>query len=353
MPTGDLLGVTFVLANSETRPHRAPACAQIAVVSTRAPRTREVARVGLALIGGALVVATGVPSVAALALGAAIGLTLGAPIWAHATGQRLLKLGVIGLGAGLELGYVVHAGLEGLGTTCLTLFGTLALGAWLARRLRVDADLGTLITVGTAICGGSAIAAAAPAIRARSADVGVALAVVFALNAAALVVFPAIGHALGVEPLAFGRWCALAIHDTSSVVGAAATFGPEALELATVTKLARALWIVPVVLALGWFRARRARATGEIARDASPPRFPLFILGFVGAAALVSLVPVLAPAGDHVARVARRVLLLALFVLGLGTSAATLRTVGPRPLVLGIALWAAVSTVSLALVMLA
>jgi uncharacterized integral membrane protein (TIGR00698 family) len=316
-----------------------------------APRPpREAARLALTAIGAAAVVALGLPSIAALVLGAAIGLGLGAPSWAHATGQRLLKLGVIGLGAGLDLGYVARVGLEGLGTTCLTLCGTLALGASLARRLRVGADLGTLITVGTAICGGSAIAAAAPALRARGEDVGVALAVVFALNAAALAVFPAVGHALGLDPLDFGRWCALAIHDTSSVVAAAATFGPEALELATVTKLARALWIVPVVFALGWLRARRARAAGPgVDRPARPP-FPLFILGFVGAAALVSLVPTLAPAGEHVAGAARRVLLLALFVLGLGTSVATLRKVGVRPLVLGVVLWVAVSVVALALV---
>jgi len=319
-----------------------------------APRQpREVARLALVALGAAAVVTAGLPSIAALALGAAIALSLGAPTWAHTTGQRLLKLGVIGLGAGLDLGYVVRAGLEGLGTTCLTLFGTLALGAWVARRLRIGADLGALITVGTAICGGSAIAAAAPALRARSADVGVALAVVFALNAMALVVFPAIGHALDLDPLVFGRWCALAIHDTSSVVGAAATFGPEALELATVTKLARTLWIVPVVLALGWHRARRARLMGAGASGAARPQFPLFILGFVGAATIVSLVPTLANAGEHVAGAARRVLLLALFVLGLGTSAATLRNVGARPLVLGVVLWVAVSAASLALVTLA
>jgi uncharacterized integral membrane protein (TIGR00698 family) len=304
-------------------------------------------RIALAASGAGMVVILGLPSIAALALGAAIGLTLGAPTWAHATGQRLLKLGVIGLGAGLDLGYVVRAGLDGLGTTCLTLFGTLALGAWLARRLRVGADLGALVTIGTAICGGSAIAAAAPALRARGADVGVALAVVFALNATALLVFPAVGHALGLDPSTFGRWCALAIHDTSSVVGAARSFGPEALELATVTKLAHALWIVPVVLAIGW---RRARTSDAAANGAGRPPFPLFILGFVGAAALVSLVPALAPAGEQVASAARRVLLSALFVLGLGTCAATLRAVGARPLLLGGVLWIAVSVASLALV---
>jgi uncharacterized integral membrane protein (TIGR00698 family) len=335
---GDAAPVTSALSSHLT----------LRVAAPREPR--EAARLGLAALCAAVVVAAGLPSIAALALGAAMGLALGAPTWAHATGQRLLKLGVIGLGAGLDLGYVVRAGLNGLGTTCLTLFGTLALGAWLARRFRVGGDLGTLITVGTAICGGSAIAAAAPALRARGEDVGVALAVVFALNAAALVVFPFVGHTLGLDPLVFARWCALAIHDTSSVVAAAATFGPEALELATVTKLARALWIVPVVFALGWLRARRARAAGQGVTDAAGPQFPVFILGFVGAAALVSFVPTLAPIGEHVANAARRVLLLALFVLGLGTSASTLRNVGARPLVLGLTLWAAVSAASLALV---
>ncbi|MEZ6016451.1 MAG: putative sulfate exporter family transporter [Planctomycetota bacterium] len=314
----------------------------------RAVRPPLSARLALAALGAAWVVGAGVPSIVALGLGAALGLALGAPAWANGLGQRLLKVGVIGLGAGLDLEFVLRAGLDGLGTTALTLAMTLSLGAWLTRRTGVGADVGTLITVGTAICGGSAIAAAAPALRARGGDVGVALGVVFALNAAALVVFPMVGRAAGLDPLEFGRWCALAIHDTSSVVGAAATFGPDALELATVTKLARALWIVPVVFALGWLRARRHGA-GE----GGPTKFPLFILGFLGAAALVTLAPTLAPVGEQVAAAARRVLLLALFALGLGTSAATLRGVGLRPLALGLALWVIVSAGSLALVALA
>lgn len=295
-------------------------------------------------LGALFVVVSGSMPVLALALGAALGLSLGAPRWAHSAGQLLLKAGVIGLGAGLDLGFVLRAGLDGLGTTFVSLSATLALGAWLTRRFAVGEDVGLLVTVGTAICGGSAIAAVAPAIRARGADVGVALGVVFALNAAALVVFPAAGRALGLDPTTFGRWCALAIHDTSSVVGAASTIGEDALALATVTKLARALWIVPIVLGLSWLRARRPGAEGH-----ERAKLPLFILGFLGTAALVSALPSLAPTGAVIAAGARRVLLLALFTLGLGTSAATLRGVGARPLLLGTTLWAAVSVGSLAL----
>jgi len=209
--------------------------------------------------GAALALAPFTSAAAGLLGGAFLGLTLGNPraretrAWTH----RLLPLAVIGLGAQMNLVAVAKAGLHGLGITALSITLVLSLGLWLARRLKVDPDAGLLIAVGTAICGGSAIAAVAPVIRARSHQVSVALATVFLLNAAALVLFPPIGHAVGLGQDGFGLWAALAIHDTSSVVGAGLAYGPRALEVATTVKLARALWIVPVTLGIGWMEARR------------------------------------------------------------------------------------------------
>jgi uncharacterized integral membrane protein (TIGR00698 family) len=195
--------------------------------------------------------------------------------------------------------------------------------------------------VGTAICGGTAIAAVAPAIGAKPNQTSLALAVVFLLNALALFVFPPIGHALGMTPSSFGLWCALAIHDTSSVVGASMQFGDEALGIATTVKLARALWIIPVTLVLArvWKRDDGAAA--------GAPRRPWFIFGFLAVAALVTWVPALQAVGQAVALVARQVLVLTLFLVGAGVSRQTLKEVGARPVVLGVVLWVFVASASL------
>jgi uncharacterized integral membrane protein (TIGR00698 family) len=213
--------------------------------------------------------------------------------------------------------------------------GTLLAGAALGRLLAVRQATGILVAVGTAICGGSAIAAAAPAIGADDDETSAALGIVFLLNATALLLFPPIGHRLGLSEHAFGLWAALAIHDTSSVVGAAATYGPGALTIATTTKLARALWIVPVTLALGAWSARRKDAP----RGPIRAKRPWFILGFLATAAAVSFVPALQPAGRLVAAAAQRMLVLTLFLLGLGLSREAVARVGARPFVLGLLLW--------------
>ena len=203
-------------------------------------------------------------------LGMAFGLTFGAPMAATSrkASRNLLALTVVGLGAGMDLRVVARAGLDGLGYTVAGIAACLGLGAALMRLLRVERNTGLLISVGTAICGGSAIAAVAPSLRPRDHEVAVALATVFLLNALALFVFPAVGRALDLDEARFGLWAALAIHDTSSVVGAAAAYGDHALEVATTVKLARALWIVPVGLALGVWAARR----GVGCADSSPRR---------------------------------------------------------------------------------
>lgn len=285
------------------------------------------------------------PPWAALLGGTVLVLALGNP-WAGATARlsRLtLPLAVTGLGAGVNLGVVTRVGLQGLGYTLVGLLATFAVGAWLARRLGTGSRLGALICVGTGICGGSAIAAAAPAMGARDEETSAALATVFALNAVALLVFPPLGAWLHLDAHAFGLWCALAIHDTSSVTGAALTHGAEALATATTVKLARALWIVPVALALGAWFARR---------DGAPHRgglrLPWFIAGFLALSALFSFAPGLQPLAPAATGGARALLTLTLFLIGAGLDRAALAAIGLRPLLLGILLWLAVIAGSLA-----
>jgi uncharacterized integral membrane protein (TIGR00698 family) len=277
------------------------------------------------------------PAWAGLTAGVLVALGFGNP-WVDRTRPlmpRLLGWSVMGLGAAMNLQTVALVGLQGFGYTLIGLTVTLALGVWLGRWLKVPRNTGLLVSVGTAICGGSAIAAVAPVLHAEEEETGVALATVFLLNAAALLVFPVVGHALHLGERAFGLWAALAIHDTSSVVGAASSYGSEALVVATTTKLARALWIVPLTLVVGIWVARGAQ------REAGRPRGkrPWFILGFLAAAAAVTFLPALKPAGAIVAKVAVRVLVLTLFLLGLGLSRASLAKVGARPFLQGILLW--------------
>jgi len=283
---------------------------------------------------------------AALALfaGVLVAVTVGNP-YAAATRKltsKFLQAAVVGLGAGMDLRVVARVGLAGIGYTAVSIVGCLALGIALRRLLQVPANTGLLVAVGTAICGGSAIAAVAPVLRAEPDEVSVSLATVFILNAIALLIFPPIGHYFALDESQFGLWCALAIHDTSSVVGASMTYGTHALEVATTVKLARALWIVPVTLAVALWVARR----GGPANDAKPAR-PWFIAGFLIAAALVTYAPVLAPAGKWVATGARDLMIVTLFLIGSGLTPKALRSVGARPLVQGVVLWMTVGTLSL------
>ena len=281
-----------------------------------------------------------VPAWLALLLGLALALGPGHPHGARtkALTPRLLSLSVVGLGAAMNLREVGRAGLQGFGYTVIGIALTLLLGLALGRLLKVPGTAATLIAVGTAICGGSAIAAAAPVLHAEDEDVAMALGAVFLLNASALLIFPVIGHALHLAERPFGLWAALAIHDTSSVVGAAAGFGPTALLVATTTKLARALWIVPLTLGLGAVAAQPAK--GKAKR-------PWFILGFLAAAALATYLPALKPGAAWVSALAKRALVLTLFLIGAGISREALKRVGPRPFLQALALWVLVGGLTL------
>ena len=281
----------------------------------------------------------------ALGAGIAFALILGNPFaeTVARTSGLLLKSCVVGLGFGLPLGAVVSAGLTGLWVTGLGVLAIVGCGLLLARVFGLDRECGHLISAGTAICGGSAIAAVAPVIGARSETISMSLACVFVLNAVALYAFPWIGGLLELSQSEFAVWAAIAIHDTSSVVGAAATYGEQALAEATVLKLARALWIVPLVVGFLVFARREEGRAGRIT-------WPLFVALFVLAAGLRTTLPALENQFDILAGVARRGLVLVLFLIGSGLGMTMLRSLGWRPLAHAAVLWLLVSSVALALV---
>ena len=291
---------------------------------------------------GLLLSATGVVSPPfALALGLVFGLAFTHP---YTSGTRkwtklLLQGSVVALGFGMNLHEVVHAGRSGFLYTALSITFAILVGITAGKLLRVRSRTAYLITAGTAICGGSAIAAVAPIIDADHDETAVSLGAVFILNSIALLIFPLLGWMLHLSQQQFGLWSALAIHDTSSVVGATARYGPVALVVGTTVKLARALWIVPLCLATAMLRRSHARI-----------QWPWFILFFCLAAVINTYVSSLAPA-THLFYIAGKLGLTAtLFLIGTGLSIATLRQVGVRPLFQAILLWLIVGITSLWLI---
>jgi uncharacterized integral membrane protein (TIGR00698 family) len=242
----------------------------------------------------------------------------------------------------MNLQTVARVGVEGLGYTITGILLTLLLGYLLGKALKIEKDTSLLISTGTAICGGSAIAAVASAIRPKNQEVTVALATVFCLNALGLVLFPPIGHYLGLNQTQFGLWSALAIHDTSSVVGSTLQYGELALKVGTTVKLARALWIVPLTLGISYYRSKK-EVSGKLKK-------PWFILGFLLAATLMTYFPVLHPIGHQVEWLAKRLMVLTLFLIGANLTPQTIKAVGFKPFLMGILLWVVVaSTVLLAI----
>lgn len=285
----------------------------------------------------------------ALAAGGAFGLMLGNPFAERSreVSRWLLQACVVGLGFGMPVAAVVRAGSSGVGYTVAGIATALTLGILLGRWLRVEGKTSFLITAGTSICGGSAIAAVGPAIGAGGEAMSVSLATVFVLNAVALYLFPVIGHVLGLSQEQFAVWAAVAIHDTSSVVGAASAYGAQALQEATVLKLARTLWIIPLSLAAAAYtRKMRARAGDET--DGGRGRLPWFIGLFIVAAIVRSAAPsTLLPSLDFLAHAARAGLVLTLFLIGAGITRKALRAVGMRPLAQGLALWLSIASLAL------
>ncbi|HXR97800.1 MAG TPA: putative sulfate exporter family transporter [Terriglobales bacterium] len=285
----------------------------------------------------------------ALALGMALALSLGNPYIARTrpASKVLLQVSVVLLGFGMNLGAVLHAGERGFGLALVTIAGTFALGWLLARWLRIPARVSMLISAGTAICGGSAIAAVSAVVDAAEAEMSVAMGAVFLLNAVALYLFPRLGHWLGLSQAQFGMWAGMAIHDISSVVGAASQYGLTALQTATAVKLSRALWIVPVALLAGW-KFAPAEGDRKVPRKRAP--VPWFIGCFLLASLARTLMPSLAIAAPALTRMAVIGLTVTLLLIGAGLSRATLRTVGARPLVQGLLLWIAIAVGSLSAV---
>lgn len=282
----------------------------------------------------------------ALALGLIFGLVFTHPFpkRAKSIAKILLQCSVVGLGFGMNLQAVLRAGSSGFIYTALGITFTLAVGYALGRLLDVARTAAYLISVGTAICGGSAIAAIGPVAGASDEEMSISLGTIFMLNAIGLLAFPAIGVAIGLPPEQFGLWAALAIHDTSSVVGAAAKYGGAALAIGTTVKLARALWIVPLALATAFFR------TGDGEQRATQIQWPWFILFFCLAAVANTYFMPGAAVYPWLVYLARIGLTATLFLIGSGITVATLRRVGARPLVQGVLLWIIVAVTSLALI---
>lgn len=241
----------------------------------------------------------------------------------------LLKTAVVGLGFGMNMFSAWKAGNDGLLFTIISISGLMFIGLILTRLFKVDKVTGYLISAGTAICGGSAIAAIAPITKAKPSELSVALSVVFALNAVALLIFPYIGHLLNLSQHDFGMWCAIAIHDTSSVVGAAEKYGREALEIATTVKLARALWIIPLsFLTLILFK----NTSNKIS-------IPWFIGLFLIAMILNTYIPFIQNIGPLINHLSKAALTLTLFLIGTGLSFKTMKSIGYRPLLIAVILW--------------
>ena len=282
----------------------------------------------------------------ALFLGLVFALTCGQayPTFNKTVSKKLLQYSVIGLGFGMNLHASLASGKEGMLFTIVSVFGTLLIGMLIGcKLLKINRNTAYLISSGTAICGGSAIAAVGPIIKAKDSDMSVALATIFILNAIALFLFPALGHWLGMTQQEFGTWAAIAIHDTSSVVGAGAAYGEEALQVATTIKLTRALWIIPLAL-----------LTAVIFRsEGKKISIPWFILFFIVAMLLNTYVLTDIPqVGQFIYGIARKGLVITMFFIGASLSIDTIKSVGIRPLLQGILLWLVISAGSLAYILL-
>ena len=275
----------------------------------------------------------------ALIMGLFIGLvfTNPFPVQTKLVIKYLLQVSIIGLGFGMNFTKVMEAGRDGFVFTLLTISFAMGIGYLLGIFFRVERIISHLISCGTAICGGSAIAAVSQALKAEDKDISVSIGTVFILNAVALFIFPPIGSYFNLTQEQFGIWSAIAIHDTSSVVGAASKYGNDALMIATTVKLARALWIIPLVIITSFiFKSKN-----------SPWSFPWFIVFFVAASLLNTYMKIPDQVTGDIVTIAKTGFSITLYLIGTGISVAALKKVGPRPLLQGVTLWVIIIAVSL------
>lgn len=250
--------------------------------------------------------------------------------------KLLLQLSVVGLGFGINIKEAIAVGSDSFFVTLITIVCTFIIAFGIGKLVKSERITTILVASGTAICGGSAIAAVSPCIRANSNHTSIALAIVFLLNAIALFIFPTIGHYFGLSQSQFGLWSAIAIHDTSSVVGAAELFGEESLKIATTTKLVRTLWIIPLVLIISF---------GSNSKDKFS--FPWFILGFLAAMAISYYLPNMEIVSDKIVWFSRKLLIFTLFLIGLQINLVQIRKLGFNILIVGITTWVTLTIISL------
>ncbi len=255
--------------------------------------------------------------------------------------KYLLQASVVGLGFGMNVNESLKSGAEGMMFTIISVFAVMTFGVMIGYWMHINRKTAYLISSGTAICGGSAIAAVGPVVKASDHEMAVSLGVIFMLNAIALFIFPPMGHIFGMTQEQFGTWAAIAIHDTSSVVGAGAAYGQEALKIATLVKLTRALWIIPLALiTMMLFRDKTAKIS-----------IPWFIFMFIGAMLVNTYVDLPHWLTSTLVYIAHKGLVLTLFFIGAGLSVAAIKKVGVKPLVLAVALWVIIGVSSFFVVM--
>lgn len=283
------------------------------------------------------------PSAIALLAGIVLALTLGSPypVFTKKVSKYLLQASVVGLGFGMNMYSAVESGKDGMIFTIVSVVGVLVIGSLLGKVFKLSKNNSYLIAAGTAICGGSAIAAVAPVIDADEDETSLSLATIFVLNAVALFIFPSLGHLVGLTQEQFGTWAAIAIHDTSSVVGAGAAYGETALKIATTVKLTRALWIIPVAIATTFIFRKKGKKIS----------IPWFIFLFIAAMVANTWAGIPEGVSTAISTGAKHALGATLFLIGCGMSLESIRKVGIRPFLLGITLWVIISAVSLAVVM--
>ena len=278
----------------------------------------------------------------ALFMGLLLGFTVGNPYPKQSsTSKYLLQFAVVGLGFGMNLHESLQSGKEGMLFTIVSVIGVLAFGYWLGRKMLLDSKTSYLISSGTAICGGSAIAAVAPILKASPNQMSISLGTVFILNAIALFIFPPIGRLLELTQEQFGMWAAIAIHDTSSVVGAGDAYGAKALEVATMVKLTRALWIIPISIATTFFFKQKE----------SKIKIPWFIFFFILAMIANTVFNLPQNISAFIGMLSKKGMTITLFLIGSGLSLKTLKSVGAKPLILGVSLWILIGVASLGVIL--